>query len=445
MTTYTEHVISATLHADDDDVTGLTLVGYDLELKPGVTCTAPLLWYVGESIILRAGATLYAPNLTLLGESIQLDEGARLIAPRLTSVGEARWNRLMREPPDESRHGVKHCAASLSTCAIFDAPLVTSLCGHVDLSSGAALNTPLVTTIGGDCRLRTGSTLRLAALARVLGELAVSSGATLDAPVLERVVRLWYADDAQMLTPPLYVFDHAVRGTEPQYAPMLRAVGWLKVQPGATLDAPNLTSVDMILSVWKDATLHAPRLIDADCAVNVDIDARLDAPALTTAKRLTVQEGATLVAPVLTTVRECLWLWEDATLHAPVLQSVGSLDLRTRSTLDAPRLTRIQGYPIACGDLARGRLRDVAAAALATPDALEMREWDTCATTHCIAGWAIALAGDWGVHLRKEAGVPGAAAILLGMPATSLFYLSNEVARERLQEVLDSPDGAAVA
>ena len=86
---------------------------------------------------------------------------------------------------------------------------------------------------------------------------------------------------------------------------------------------------------------------------------------------------------------------------------------------------------------AADRLKAVAAAALAADDALEMDAWHTCRTTHCIAGWAIYLAGEPGRLLEESHGSAIAGLMLLGTEAHSHFYDSNEDARKWLQEVLE--------
>jgi hypothetical protein len=35
-------------------------------------------------------------------------------------------------------------------------------------------------------------------------------------------------------------------------------------------------------------------------------------------------------------------------------------------------------------------------------DALDMRDWHTCETTHCRAGWVVTLAGEAGKALEKQ-------------------------------------------
>jgi hypothetical protein len=86
---------------------------------------------------------------------------------------------------------------------------------------------------------------------------------------------------------------------------------------------------------------------------------------------------------------------------------------------------------------AADRLKAVAANALAADDALEMDAWHTCNTTHCIAGWAIHLAGEPGRLLEESHGSAIAGLMLLGIEAHSHFYDSNEDARKWLQEVLE--------
>jgi hypothetical protein len=83
------------------------------------------------------------------------------------------------------------------------------------------------------------------------------------------------------------------------------------------------------------------------------------------------------------------------------------------------------------------RLRDVAAVALASDDALQMGEWH-CGTAHCIAGWAIHQAGEAGRLLESAVGPEIAGLMLLGTEAHKHFFDSNEEARAYLIAVLDS-------
>ena len=83
------------------------------------------------------------------------------------------------------------------------------------------------------------------------------------------------------------------------------------------------------------------------------------------------------------------------------------------------------------------RLRAVAEAALAEPEALQMNTWHTCDTTHCVAGWAIAQAGEPGRLLEAAVGSQIAGLMLLGAEAHRHFFDSDDDARAWLQEVLE--------
>jgi|LakMenEpi03Aug12_release.lakeMendotaPanAssembly.Ray.scaffolds.fasta_scaffold96433_5 hypothetical protein len=92
------------------------------------------------------------------------------------------------------------------------------------------------------------------------------------------------------------------------------------------------------------------------------------------------------------------------------------------------------GIPVAvdCSD----RLRAVAAVATASQDGLNMDSWHTCQTTHCIAGWAIHLAGKTGRILEELHGPELAGRMLLGHEAATHFHDSNEDARAWLLSLL---------
>jgi len=101
-----------------------------------------------------------------------------------------------------------------------------------------------------------------------------------------------------------------------------------------------------------------------------------------------------------------------------------------------PALTSVSGERIADLETARARLAEVAKHALAEPDALDMSIWHTCSTTHCVAGWAIHLAGEYGRDLEERFGSRIAGNILLGIEGSQLFFLSTEEATARLREYL---------
>jgi hypothetical protein len=63
--------------------------------------------------------------------------------------------------------------------------------------------------------------------------------------------------------------------------------------------------------------------------------------------------------------------------------------------------------------------------------------WHTCDTTHCIAGWAIAQAGEPGRLLEAAMGPEVAGLMLLGVEAHAHFFNDDDTARAWLQEVLE--------
>ena len=72
-------------------------------------------------------------------------------------------------------------------------------------------------------------------------------------------------------------------------------------------------------------------------------------------------------------------------------------------------------------------LNKVARAALG-PGALDMSTWHTCETTHCLAGWAVALSGPAGKALEAVTSTSVAGAILCPSIA-HLFYADDATAR----------------
>ena len=80
-------------------------------------------------------------------------------------------------------------------------------------------------------------------------------------------------------------------------------------------------------------------------------------------------------------------------------------------------------------------LKKVAEYALAEEDSLQMRNWHTCDTTHCIAGWATHLHPS-GKELEGRHGSQVAGLFLLGAEAHSHFFDSNEDAKKYLKSVL---------
>ncbi len=91
---------------------------------------------------------------------------------------------------------------------------------------------------------------------------------------------------------------------------------------------------------------------------------------------------------------------------------------------------------------AKARLEAVATAALAGDDTLKMTDWHYCETSHCVAGWAVHLAGPAGYLLEEIVGPHAAGAILLGDDAAKHFYDSNADAKAWLASVMPDPVAA---
>ena len=74
-------------------------------------------------------------------------------------------------------------------------------------------------------------------------------------------------------------------------------------------------------------------------------------------------------------------------------------------------------------------------AAISKPGALDMDDWHTCETTHCLAGWAIHLAGKAGYELEKETTSATAGALIFGASTGSVpnFHGSNEEAIKEME------------
>ena len=113
-----------------------------------------------------------------------------------------------------------------------------------------------------------------------------------------------------------------------------------------------------------------------------------------------------------------------------------------RASLDGARLVRASldgAVGLAVATDAPQRLKAAAAAAL-QEGALDMGEWHSCKTTHCLGGWLIHQAGEPGRLLEVAVG-PGVAGLMLGgIEAHGHFYDSNEAATEWLRSVLAQPE-----
>ena len=107
------------------------------------------------------------------------------------------------------------------------------------------------------------------------------------------------------------------------------------------------------------------------------------------------------------------------------LTSVGGY-LYIDADAQLPALTSVYGHAMPSAQDADARIRRIAEIVLSNGDALQMVDWHTCDTTHCLAGWAIHNEGEAGYALERETSPAAAGAILLGVEAASKFFKDND-------------------
>lgn len=89
------------------------------------------------------------------------------------------------------------------------------------------------------------------------------------------------------------------------------------------------------------------------------------------------------------------------------------------------------------------RIHSAVYAAASAEGALNMGDWHTCDTTHCRAGWVVALAGDEGKALEEYWGTPHAAWLIYrasdpGIKAYPDFYTTNERALADMKRLAEA-------
>ena len=141
-------------------------------------------------------------------------------------------------------------------------------------------------------------------------------------------------------------------------------------------------------------------------------------------------------ASAVTSIGGSLYVSEGATCDLPQVTSIGgSLEIKPRGKVIAPKLETINGQPFVAPENQAALLKEVAEHALAAPENFTMSDWHACGTAHCIAGWAVHLKGEEGYALEKKVGPATAGALLLGVDAASLFFLSKGEATGRLEMI----------
>jgi hypothetical protein len=146
-------------------------------------------------------------------------------------------------------------------------------------------------------------------------------------------------------------------------------------------------------------------------------------------------------ASAVTSVGGSVYAYKGAHLDLSACISVGrSVSAYEGAHLNLSACISVGGYPLPDPETAARRLADIARHAL-TPGALCMEDWhdetEGCGTAHCIAGWAVHLAGQAGYALELAVQQPAAGNILLGIEASKLFYLDDESAKAALHKALD--------
>jgi hypothetical protein len=192
---------------------------------------------------------------------------------------------------------------------------------------------------------------------------------------------------------------------------------------GAVLIDANLRGADLSGAVLIGANLRGAVLSGA-----VLIDANLRGAVLSRA----VLSGAVLIDANLSSADLSSADLSDAVLIGANLSSADLSDaVLIGANLRSANLTRanLTGAPKVDG--LRARVRD-----LVTTDcaALSMRTWHTCATTHCLAGWAVHLADAAGAELEKQIGSNAAGALIWHASEGVVpdFYCGDEEAIEWL-------------
>jgi uncharacterized protein YjbI with pentapeptide repeats len=118
-------------------------------------------------------------------------------------------------------------------------------------------------------------------------------------------------------------------------------------------------------------------------------------------------------------------------------------DLRRADLSDADlRSANLSDANLRSADLSDANLREIPSIpdihkavyeAASKPGALDMSSWHSCGTTHCRAGWVVALAGEAGAAMEYCLGTPAAAALIYIKSDPNLervpdFYCDNEAA-----------------
>ena len=183
---------------------------------------------------------------------------------------------------------------------------------------------------------------------------------------------------------------------------------------------PNLRKADLSEADLSEADLSGADLSEADLSEADLSEADLSGADLSEANlRKADLSGADL--------REAKLSWAD----------LRGADLSGANLCGALGLNIVEDAP--------ARLLAVAHAALASPHSLEMSDWHTCKTKHCISGWAEHLGGPLAKLIIEQFGNDVGGLMLLGVEAHAHFYDIDDDARAFLQSVIHQANASQEA
>lgn len=186
---------------------------------------------------------------------------------------------------------------------------------------------------------------------------------------------------------------------------------------GANLQIADLRGADLQRADLRDANLHKADLREADLR-----EANLQGAAMCEAVlRLADLRGANL--------RSADMRWAD--LQWTDLEGA---DL-SRADLTEANLTGANfGEEVPIIENIHQKVYEAAS----QEAALDMKNWHTCDTTHCRAGWVVTLAGEAGKALEDKYGTPKAASLIYAKSDPNIgkmpnFYCYNETALDDMK------------
>ncbi len=199
----------------------------------------------------------------------------------------------------------------------------------------------------------------------------------------------------------------------------------------ANLSNANLSGADLSRANLSNANLSGANLIRANLSGAYLIRANLSGADLRNANL----SGADLRRANLSNANLSGADLSNAYLSGANLirANLSGADLR-RTKMQIPVVENIDGK--------------ILAAIEAKPEAFDMSVWHkSCGTTHCRAGWAIALAGEPGYALEKVMGPAGAGALIYATSRPGMrvpnFYASNADAIESIRADAAAAQGAS--